>query len=132
MTDNTPDPQTLLDAAWRELELDALASDGPIRDRDVIDAIKRQRPHIERATLDATRPSGDEALRAALSLIAELASAYHQTGSLRDHADPNIRTGWVVGPIATCEDPLCVESLALATSSSAPDAGEPSGSEERT
>ena len=36
-----------VDAAWRELELDALASDGPIRDADVKDAIKRQRPSIE-------------------------------------------------------------------------------------
>lgn len=38
-----------LDAAWKELEADALASDGPIRDSDVKDAIRRQRPHIEAA-----------------------------------------------------------------------------------
>ena len=38
-----------LDAAWKELEADALASDGPIRDSDVKDAIKRNRQRIEEA-----------------------------------------------------------------------------------
>lgn len=38
---------TPLDAAWQELEYDALASDGAIRDSDVIDAIQRNRGKIE-------------------------------------------------------------------------------------
>lgn len=46
-----------LDKAWRELELDALASDGPIRDADVKNAIKRNRPRIEAAL--ATPPLPD-------------------------------------------------------------------------
>ena len=51
-----------LDAAWRELEADALASDGPIRDSDVKDAIKRNRPHIEAAALASSpAPAGPEA-----------------------------------------------------------------------
>ena len=52
MTDR---PRTAaLDALWHELTLDALASDGPIRDSDVKDAIKRKRTRIEAeaATLD--------------------------------------------------------------------------------
>jgi hypothetical protein len=44
-----------LDAAWRELEMDALASDGPIRDSDVKDAIRRNRPHIEEAVMERMR-----------------------------------------------------------------------------
>ena len=45
-----------LDAAWRELEADALASDGPIRDRDVRDAIKRNRARIEAAAIATIDP----------------------------------------------------------------------------
>jgi len=45
-----------LEKAWAELLLDACASDGPIRDNDVRDAIKRNRPRIEAAVLvDALR-----------------------------------------------------------------------------
>jgi hypothetical protein len=36
-----------LDALWDELLLDALASDGPIRDADVKNAVKHYRPRIE-------------------------------------------------------------------------------------
>jgi hypothetical protein len=43
--------------AWHELLADALASDGPIRDSDVKDAVKRNRPHIEAAVLRAARSS---------------------------------------------------------------------------
>ena len=47
--------RTPLDAAWAELELDALASDGRIRDSDVKDAIKRNRPRIEEAVMERMR-----------------------------------------------------------------------------
>ena len=42
-------PVTALDAAWKELIADALASDGPISDADVKNAVKRNRPRIEAA-----------------------------------------------------------------------------------
>lgn len=45
-----------LDKAWRELEADALASDGAIRDRDVRDAIKRNRARIEAAAIATIDP----------------------------------------------------------------------------
>ena len=45
------DAAIALDKAWRELEADALASDGAIRDRDVRDAIKRNRARIEAAAI---------------------------------------------------------------------------------
>lgn len=48
--------QRALDAAWRELEADALASDGRITDADVKGEIRRNRPRIEAAA----RPSRDE------------------------------------------------------------------------
>jgi len=44
--------------------------------------------------------------------LRDTAEAYHQAGSLRDHADPNDRTGWHVHGIETCEDVLCLETLA--------------------
>jgi hypothetical protein len=50
--------------------------------------------------------------RALLSDYRELAGAYHQVGSLRDHADPNDRTGWNLHGIETCEDPYCMDALA--------------------
>ena len=64
MTDRMTDPTTprptdaaiALDKAWRELEADALASDGPIRDRDVREAIKRNRARIEAAALATIDP----------------------------------------------------------------------------
>ena len=46
MTDRTP-TTTVLDAAWKELVLDALASDGRISDADVKNAVARHRPRIE-------------------------------------------------------------------------------------
>lgn len=53
------------------------------------------------ATLDATR-----------SLLREAIETVHQTGSIRDHSDPNDTTGWNVHGIETCADPLCVDALA--------------------
>ena len=44
--------------------------------------------------------------------LRDCAEAYHQTGSLRSHADPNDRTGWNLHGIETCEDDFCVEALA--------------------
>jgi hypothetical protein len=55
----------------------------------------------------------DPALRERIiDLIRELAEELHQTASIRDHADPNDRTGWHVHAIETCEYDLCVDSLA--------------------
>lgn len=48
---------TPTDPLWDELIMDALASDGPIRDRDVKDAVARWRPKIE-----ATHESMSEAV----------------------------------------------------------------------
>ena len=58
-----------LAAAWRELEADALASDGPIRDRDVRDAIKRNRARIEAAARESM--TQDELDGAALHRLRE-------------------------------------------------------------
>ena len=44
--------------------------------------------------------------------IRELAEAFHQVGSLRDHADPNDKTGWNLHGIETCADPYCLDALA--------------------
>jgi len=53
------DPPSPLDKAWNELLVDACASDGPIRDNDVRDAIRRNRPIIERAALASSpAPAG--------------------------------------------------------------------------
>jgi len=65
MTDETPRTPTtaVLDAAWKELVLDALASDGRISDADVKNAVARHRPRIEaeaRAPLDVVRAILDE------------------------------------------------------------------------
>ena len=49
--------------------------------------------------------------RTLLADIRELAGAFHQVGSLRDHADPNDKTGWNVHGIETCEDPYCMDAL---------------------
>ena len=46
------------------------------------------------------------------ALLREAIEAVHQTGSIRDHADPNDKTGWNVHGIETCEDALCVDALA--------------------
>jgi hypothetical protein len=46
-----------------------------------------------------------------LELVRELAETCHQTGSIRDHADPTDRTGWNVHSIETCDDSLCVDAL---------------------
>lgn len=55
-TPRPTDAAIALDKAWRELEADALASDGPIRDRDVREAIKRNRARIEAAALATIDP----------------------------------------------------------------------------
>jgi hypothetical protein len=47
-----------LDALWADMLFDACASDGPIRDADVREAMKRGRPKIE-AEARATPPSLD-------------------------------------------------------------------------
>lgn len=54
-----------------------------------------------------------EAAQAVVELLPELAAAFHQVGSLRDHADPKDKTGWNLHGIETCEDVYCVEALAL-------------------
>lgn len=62
----TPQTAAGLDAAWRELEIDALASDGRISDADVKNAIRRNRPRIEaevRAARDAEVRAAVEALQ---------------------------------------------------------------------
>lgn len=53
-------------------------------------------------------------------LIRELAEEIHQTGSIRDHADPNDKTGWNVHGIETCEYALCVAALAATASTPEP------------
>jgi hypothetical protein len=53
-------------------------------------------------------------------LLREAIEAVHQTGSIRDHSDPNDTTGWNVHGIETCADPLCVDSLAALARSESP------------
>jgi hypothetical protein len=65
-------PTTPLDDLWAELLLDACASDGPIRDNDVRQAIKHYRPKIE-AALDRSTPA--EALREALEHVLDVWAA---------------------------------------------------------
>ena len=52
-----------------------------------------------------------EAAKAALELLTDLSVAYHQAGSIRDHADPNDKTGWNVHGIETCGDLYCTVGL---------------------
>ena len=52
------------------------------------------------------------AARAALDLLPDLSVAYHQVGSIRDHADPKDRTGWNVHGIETCDDSYCLDAIA--------------------
>jgi hypothetical protein len=56
--------------------------------------------------------SRDAQLAKLRELIGELAHDYHHTGSIRDHADPNDKTGWNVKGIETCDDVLCREARA--------------------
>jgi len=44
----------MIDQLWADMLLDACASDGPIRDADVREAMKRGRPEIEAAVRRAT------------------------------------------------------------------------------
>ena len=75
-----------LDRAWRELEADALASDGRITDRDVKDAIKRNRARIEAAAVAA---SEDDAMLALRSLTETVALYRHPVPMEReDDEDP--------------------------------------------
>ena len=53
-----------------------------------------------------------EAAQLALDLLPDLSVAYHQVGSLRDHADPKDKTGWNLHGIETCEDVYCLDALA--------------------
>jgi hypothetical protein len=70
------------------------------------------------ATLDSGPESqatalDDPALRdRIIEVIRELAEELHHTASIRDHADPNDRTGWHVHAIDTCEYDLCRDALA--------------------
>lgn len=66
---------------------------------------------IEQIEAEASRPLR-EAAQAALDLLPELSVAYHQVGSLRDHADPKDKTGWNLHGIETCEDTYCLDALA--------------------
>jgi len=50
-----------------------------------------------------------EAGKQLLADIRELAQVIHHTGNLRDHNNPNDKTGWNLGPIETCEDLYCIE-----------------------
>ena len=51
-----------IDRAWRDLEFDALASDGRITDADVKNAIKRHRARIEAAAVAASQLADDARL----------------------------------------------------------------------
>jgi hypothetical protein len=62
----------------------------------------------------ATPPS--EEATGLRELLREAIEVVHQIGSLRDHADPNDKTGWNVHGIETCQDPLCVDALAALAS----------------
>lgn len=59
----------------------------------------------------AAQPSG-ASTTALRELLREAIEMVHQTGSLRDHSDPDDKTGWNVHGIETCADPLCVDALA--------------------
>jgi hypothetical protein len=52
------------------------------------------------------------AARLSLDLLPDLSVAFHQTGSIRDHADPKDRTGWNVHGIETCDDSYCLDAIA--------------------
>lgn len=52
-----------------------------------------------------------EAGRALQAEYRELGEAFHQAGSLRDHADPKDKTGWNLHDIESCEDPYCLDAL---------------------
>ena len=45
-------------------------------------------------------------------LLREAIETVHQTGTLRDHADPGDRSGWNVHGIETCRYSLCIDVLA--------------------
>lgn len=75
-------------------------------------------PCPDRLLIDAL-VSERETLR---ELLREAIETAHQTGTIRDHSDPNDTTGWNVHGIETCGDLLCVEALAaLAGRSVTPD-----------
>jgi hypothetical protein len=55
-------------------------------------------------------------------LLREAIETVHQTGSIRNHSDPNDKTGWHVHGIETCEDALC--GLAALARSESPSPGD--------
>jgi hypothetical protein len=59
---------------------------------------------------DRTIKRLSKAARLALGILSDLSVAFHQTGSIRDHADPKDRTGWNVHGIETCEDAYCLDA----------------------
>ena len=63
-------------------------------------------------SLRSITSAGTERRNRITGLILELATEYHQTGSIRNHSDPSDATGWNVKNIETCADPLCVEAVA--------------------
>jgi hypothetical protein len=56
---------------------------------------------------DAAREDAERLAEA----LRDMVPVYHQTGSLRDHADPTDRTGWNVKGVETCEDESCHDAL---------------------
>jgi len=70
MSDAT-EPRTELDKLWDELLMDALASDGPIRDADVKNAVKHYRARIEAAARSTPAEALDieQIVRAALRVV---------------------------------------------------------------
>lgn len=53
------------------------------------------------------------AYRPAIDLLAEMAHEYHHSGLIRNHVDSTQNDEWIVGPIKTCKDPLCVDALRI-------------------
>jgi len=94
-------------------------------------------PHVDDPTWDrhlaTPAPQSDRhaalvaAARLALDLLPDLSVAYHQTGSIRDHADPKDRTGWNVHGIETCDDSYCLDGIAAIAALRAALDGEPRG-----
>ena len=112
---------------WREygrreerLRLAASRVDEYVRS---IEEMQASDDYPARAALAPPEPAPSGLDAETQSLIRELAETVHQTGSLRDHSDPNDRTGWNVHGIETCEDPLCIEALAALRASTPGDEG---------
>ena len=107
MTDETPRTPTtaVLDAAWKELVLDALASDGRISDADVKNAVARHRPRIEaeaRAPLDVAYRERNAVVAALIrshGWPAEVVMAPDTEGWWIVYAEtPQGQVSWHIGP----------------------------------